>query len=294
MNLVASWAPGWQRLRSGRLGAGWMVVAAFFFALMSVFVKVGGHSFGALELLFYRTLFGALLLGGAMVARQRNPLTPNWRGHLQRSLIGYLSMGLLFYALTHLPLATAITLNYTSSLFFTLICLVRLKEPLTRTGALGLTVGFTGILLLLRPTVSGDMWFAAAMGLASGACAGLAVFQVRELGRMGEAPWRTVFWFFTVASLFGALLLALGPGFTPPTAETFWPLLGIGLTGMCGQLAMTRAYKDGSKFLVASFAYLTVAFSALLGVLLWGDVLPLEALAGILLIVFSGVLAARR
>lgn len=291
---AAYWAPGWQRLRSGRLGAGWMVVAALFFASMGVFVKAGSRYFGSVELLFYRTLFGLLLLGGMMVLRRRNPLTPNWRGHLKRSLIGYLSMGLLFYALTHLPLATAITLNYTSSLFFTLICLVRLKEPLTRSAALALAVGFVGILLLLRPTLGDDMWFAAAMGLASGACAGMAVFQVRELGQMGEAPWRTVFWFFAVSSLLGALLLTLGPGFTPLTATTVWPLLGIGLTGMCGQLAMTRAYKEGSKFLAASFAYLTVAFSALLGVLLWGDVLVVEAVAGILLIVFSGVLAARR
>ena len=284
----------WRRIRTGQLGAGWMLLAALFFALMSMFVKLGASSYGSVELLFWRTLIGAVCLGSVMAWRGQSPLTPLWLGHLKRSFIGYLSMSALFYALTRLPLSTAVTLNYTSSLFFALICVVKLKDHLTRPVLLALLSGFAGIVLLLHPTFSSDQWLAGLVGLGSGLCAGFAVFQVRELGKMGEPSWKVVFWFFTIASVFGFVWLMLGPGFSPLTRDTVWPLLGVGICGMLGQLFMTRAYKDGRKYLVASFAYLTVVFSVLLGMLLWGDALSVSGMLAMVLIVGSGILAAVR
>jgi len=283
-----------HRLRRGELGAGWMVVAAVFFALMGVFVKAGAQSFNSIELLFWRTLIGTLVLAVGIRARGLSLATPHWLGHVKRSFVGYLSMSALFYALTHLPLSTAVTLNYTSSLFFSLICVVKLKDRLSRPAALALGLGFLGIVLLLRPTFSSEQWLAGVIGLLSGVSAGFAVFQVRELGQMGEPSWRVVFWFFAIASLFGAVWLLVGPGFSPIGWSNVGSLLGVGICGMLGQLAMTMAYKVGSKYLVASFAYLTVVFSALLGVVLWGDALGVDAVLGMLLIVGSGLLAALR
>lgn len=282
------------RLRQGRLGSGWMVVAALCFALMSMFVKLGADAFGSTELLFWRTAIGALTLGAAMAWKRQSPRTPHWRGHIKRSFVGYMSMVALFYALTRLPLSTAVTLNYTSSLFFALLCVVKLKERLTSRTGLALLLGFVGIVILLRPTFSSAQWLAGLIGLLSGVSAGYAVFQVRELGRMGEPSWKVVFWFFSVSSLFGGVWLILGPGFSAVTADNVLPLLGVGVCGMLGQLAMTRAYKDGRKYLVASFAYLTVLFSVLLGVVLWGDPLSGWSLAAMALIVGSGLMAALR
>lgn len=282
------------RLRQGRLGSGWMVVAALCFALMSMFVKLGADAFGSTELLFWRTAIGALTLGAAMAWKRQSPRTPHWRGHIKRSFVGYMSMVALFYALTRLPLSTAVTLNYTSSLFFALLCVVKLKERLTPRTGLALLLGFVGIVILLRPTFSSAQWLAGLIGLLSGVSAGYAVFQVRELGRMGEPSWKVVFWFFSVSSLFGGVWLILGPGFSAVTADNVLLLLGVGVCGMLGQLAMTRAYKDGRKYLVASFAYLTVLFSVLLGVVLWGDPLSGWSLAAMALIVGSGLMAALR
>lgn len=271
-----------------------MLIAAGFFALLGVFVKLGSADFYPLEMLFYRTLFGALVLGLGCVLRGENPMTPNITGHLKRTLIGYVSMCALFYALAKLPLSTAITLNYTSSLFFVLVCVLRLKEPLEPRATLALVLGFVGILWLLQPTFNATLWFAGLIGLVSGVSAGVAVFQVRELGKMGEAPWRVVFWFFTLSSIIGWFVVYFGQGFHQLTWQTCGSLFGVGLCGLLGQLAMTRAYKDGSKFLVASFAYLTVVFSVLLGWLLWGDAIGWGGFAAMALVVFSGVLAARR
>jgi drug/metabolite transporter (DMT)-like permease len=287
-----AWRFHWSLPRS--LGAGWMLLAAGCFALLGVFVKQGSQHFYPLEILFYRTLFGALVLGVACLVRRTNPMTPNIVGHLKRTLIGYVSMCALFYVLSRLPLSTAITLNYTSSLFFVLVCAVRLKEPLEPRAMLALTLGFAGILWLLQPTFQASLWLAGLIGLASGASAGVAVYQVRELGKMGEAPWRVVFWFFALSSLIGWFVVYFSQGFHRLDWQSSGPLLGVGVSGLFGQLVMTRAYKEGSKFLVASFAYLTVVFSVLLGWLVWGDAIGWGAVCAMLLIVFSGVLAARR
>lgn len=93
--------------------------------------------------------------------------------------------------------------------------------------------------------------------------------------------------------MIGLVWLLLGPGFSAVTPANVWPLLGVGVFGMLGQLAMTRAYKEGRRYLVASFAYLTVVFSALLGVALWDDVLSVASLLAMGLIVSAGMLAAR-
>ncbi|MDC8760911.1 DMT family transporter [Janthinobacterium fluminis] len=276
------------------LGSGWMVVAALCFALMSACVKLGAGSFGSVELLFWRTSIGALALGGAMAWRRQTPWTPNWAAHARRSLVGYLALLATFYALIHLPLSTAVTLSYTSSLAFALLCIVKLRERPTAPMLLALALGFIGIVLLLRPSLTSAQWIAAMVGLASGVLGGVTLLQVCELGVLGEPSWRTVFWFFAISSAFGLAWLVAGPGFSPVTAGNVWPLLGVGVFGMLGQLTMTHAYQQGRKYLVASFAYLTVVFSALLGVCLWGDALNWEAALAMLLIVGSGLLAARR
>ncbi|MDF0605942.1 DMT family transporter [Neisseriaceae bacterium TC5R-5] len=285
---------GRRRLAEGRLGSGWMIVAALLFALMSMFAKQSTAAFGALELLFWRTAIGAVLLWPINRLWQRQPLrTPHWRGHLKRSVVGYLTMVAFFYSLTQLSLAASVTLNYTSSLFFALLCVLKLKERLTLSVLLALALGFIGIALLLQPTFSSAQWLGGLLGLLSGVLAGYAVFQVRELGEMGEPPTRVVFWFFSIASIVGGIIVLLGPGFSPINSTNIWPLLNMGVTGLLGQLAMTQAFKEGRKYLVASFSYLTVLFSALLGVWLWGDVLGLTAWLAMLLIVGSGLLAAR-
>ena len=71
-------------------------------------------------------------------------------------------------------------------------------------------------------------------------------------------------------------------------------LIAVGLTGLCGQLAVTRAFGKGAPLLTAALQYSTIIFAALLGVGFWGDYLDWLACAGILLIIFAGLLSVWR
>ena len=92
----------------------WMVLAAFLFASMGVCVKMGSGYFNPAELVFYRGVIGMGLLWG--IARATGvPLRTQYPGmHAWRSTIGVAALGAWFYAIAHLPLATAMTLNYMS------------------------------------------------------------------------------------------------------------------------------------------------------------------------------------
>ena len=287
-------ALSWQaRLKTGRLGSAWMVVASLLFGLMGVFVKAGSADFTAVELVFWRTALGLVLLGSVAVVRRQPVLTPHWPVHLKRGLFGYVSLLLYFYAVTQLSLATAVTLNYTSPLFLALLSVVLLGERLTPRLLFSLLVGFAGVALLLKPAVGGEQWLAGVLGLCSGLMAGMAYLHVRELGRLGEPEWRVVFWFTAISTLGGVVLMLVGPVHWP-TWNNVWILLGLGVTATLAQLALTRAYTEGRKFVVASLAYSTVGLSALLGWWVFGDALGTDAWLALGLIVASGIVASRR
>jgi len=276
-----------------RLGSAWMIVAAASFAAMSLLVAASSHQLGAVEILFYRTFIGLLVLLPPVLLGRERVATRHWPAHLKRSLAGYLSMAMLFYALAHLPLATAVTLNYTSSLSFAVCCVLLRGDRLSHPVKLALVLGFAGIVLILRPTFDQGQWLAGVVGLLSGAGAGLALFHVRELGELGERPAVTVFWLYFLSTVCGLAWVLLHGGFTPLALPDLGRLVVMGLLGLLGQLAMTRAYKEGRKFVVSSLAYLTVVFSALLGLVFGGQLLSMTALLGMAMIIGCGMLAAK-
>lgn len=276
-----------------RLGSGWMVVSAAMFALMGAFAKAAGNrfGFGFNELVFWRMLFGLLAIGLPEWWRGHSFRTPYLASHLNRSVTGSAALLLSFYAITHLPLATAVTLNYTSSLFLALLSFVFLKEKIAPMMLAALLLGFFGIIILLRPTFASSQQLAGWIGLASGLGAGWAYLQVRELSLLGEPSWRVVFYFCCVATVLSGLL-ACFQGWHPPTLPSLPYLFGLGAFGTLGQLAMTRAYQVGHKLTVASLSYLTVVFSTLLGIFWLGDDSSWHEITGMAVIVLAGVLGS--
>ena len=95
----------------------WMVLAAFFFATMAVCIKFASSDFDTMELVFYRGVVSVVFMGVVVRARGASLRTPVPMMHLWRSLIGVLSLGTWFYAIAHLPLPTAMTLNYMSGVW---------------------------------------------------------------------------------------------------------------------------------------------------------------------------------
>ena len=275
----------------------WMLLAAVLFATMGVCVKFASEHFHALDIVFYRGLVGVVVLGLVMKQQRVALRSPVPMMHFWRSLVGVVSLVGWFYSIGQLPLATAVTLNYTSSVWiatfllggavlFNQRSLSSTQTPLMFT----IVLGFVGVALVLRPTLSAGQLVGGMVGLLSGMFAALAYLQVASLARTGEPDSRTV-WYFSLGSVLagGLGMLVLGG-----TAWSGWHalwLLPIGLLALGGQLCMTRAYASGATLVVANLQYTGIVFASLYGVWIFGDRIDALAVLGIGLIIVSGVVA---
>jgi drug/metabolite transporter (DMT)-like permease len=269
-----------------------MLAAGLMFGCMGVFVKLGAQYFSDMELVFYRSFFG-LLLVYAIVRRQGGSLATNHiAGHLWRGVSGTVSLMLFFYCITALPLATAVTLNYTSPLFLTLLVMFVFREHFHIPLASVIALGFIGVVLLLHPTMERNQAIPGLLGLFSGLLAGIALFNVRQLGARGEPEWRVVFYFSLFAAIASGITMLFGT-IHSITLRSLPILLGLGGSATLAQLAMTRAYRLGQTTVVGSLSYSTIVFASLFGMVLWHEMLPLSGWMGMLLIIASGVLSLR-
>lgn len=275
----------------------WMVLASFLFATMAVGIKLASGSFSTFELIFYRGIVSIVFMGLVLRARGIRVRTQVPMMHVTRSTTGAVSLGLWFYAIAHLPVATAMTLNYMSGVWVAAFIVggALLYGKAERQGPLLFTVllGFVGVVMTLRPTIEQNQLFAGLLGLLSGISAALAYMQVAALGRIGEPDERTVF-FFGVGSAVAGLV---GMQFMPstPWEQVQWQhaawVIPIGVLASLGQWCMTRAYRKGSTLVVASMQYSGIVFAALFSLFLFGDQVTPMGWTGIAVIVTSGILA---
>ncbi|WP_293221985.1 DMT family transporter [Ottowia sp.] len=277
--------------------AAWMVAASLFFAGMGACIKFASDTYTPLEVVFYRGLISVLVVGVLARSRGVSLRTHVPMMHVWRNVVGVASLLAWFYAIAHLPLSTAITLNYMSGIWIAAFVIggtlalgkladVRRQGPLIGT----VMLGFGGVVLLLRPTLDQNQLFAGLVGLLGSLMAALAYMQVAALGRVGEPETRTVFYFSLAALVAGAGGMLVFGAHSLATPQALW-LLPMGLLGALGQLCMTRAYTHGSTIVVANLQYSGIVFGALLGMTLFGDHIPPLGWLGMALIIACGMAA---
>ncbi|MCD8515267.1 MAG: DMT family transporter [Burkholderiaceae bacterium] len=276
----------------------WMVAGAFLFATMGVCIKFASDHFNSFEIVAYRGLIGVVFLVFLTRSRGVSLRTHVPMMHFWRSVVGVTALVTWFYAISELPLATAMTLNYMSSIWIAAfllggaLLLQKSSTPIKQQGPLFITVlaGFAGVAMVLRPTFDEQQVLGGLSGLMSGLVSALAYLQVAALSRAGEPESRTVFYFSIGATVVGLAGMAVF-GFNAWTWPSALWLLPIGLLAVLGQLCMTRAYASGATLVVANLQYFGIAFAGVYGIVVFGDQLPLIGWAGMALIVACGIAA---
>lgn len=280
----------------------WMILSSFLFATMGVCVKFASEHFNSAELVFYRGMLGILFMAAyaraqGITLRTRYPAMHAWR-----SVIGVMSLSAWFYAIAHLPLATAMTLNYMSSVWIAAFLVggalmlgkAGQKGPSQGPLVLAILASFIGVVMLLRPAIDQNQTFAGLVGLMSGLGAAFAYMQVMAISRMGEPETRTVFYFAVGTAVAGALGM-LVMGITPWNWQHALWLPPLGILASLGQLTMTKAYSmsenHGGTLMVANLQYSGIVFAAIYSLILFGDNIPLIGWAGMALIIVSAIAA---
>jgi drug/metabolite transporter (DMT)-like permease len=260
------------------------------FAALGAVVKGASASLPGEVLVFFRNLFGALLLLPLLRLGGVPLRTPVLHLHLLRALFGVAALYGYFYVLARIPLSEAVLLTFSAPLFIPFLARLALGEAFGARAVGAALLGFVGLLLILKPG-TGLFRPEVLIGILSGTCAAAAMVCVRQLGRHREPATRVVFYFAVLASAISALPLAWAWRTPEPSA---WPVLvAIGVLASAGQYLLTRGYACAPAGQVGPFSYFSVLFSALLGWLLWSE-LP-DALSGLgaLLVIAAGVTALR-
>jgi len=275
-----------------------MVLASFLFALMGVCVKLASAHFGTGEIVMFRGLIGAVAMAVLLRVRGQSLRTAVPWMHVWRSIVGVSSLCLWFYAISGLPLATAMTLNYMSPIWMAMFLIggsvltggAKINPKLIAT----VLAGFVGVAAILRPSIDRDQLWYGVVGFGSGMLSAMAYLQITALGRIGEPETRVVFYFSCGGALAGLALTLLNGGLSPwHDWKAACLVLAVGLFATAAQLAMTRAFAIGRPLVNASLQYLGIVFAFAFGVLLFDDPVHPLALAGMVLVVGAGITATR-
>jgi S-adenosylmethionine uptake transporter len=244
---------------------------------------------------FYRGIVSVVFMAVVLRASGTALRTPVPMMHVWRSAIGILSLSAWFYAIAHLPVATAMTLNYMSGVWVAAFIVGGglLYGQAQRQGPLLGTVllGFIGVVMTLRPTIDQNQLFAGDWPALRHGC-GTGLHAGHGAGKVGEQV-RTTF-YFSVGTIVVGAVGALFTDFTPWSEVSFtaaaW-VIPIRVLASLGQWCMTRAYSHGATLVVASMQYSGIVFAAIYSLALFGDQIAPIGWAGIAVIVTSGILA---
>lgn len=272
-----------------------MLFAALAFSVMGPLVKAVAPHIPAGESVFARAL-GGLGLSYWMVKRAGvSPWGRDRRLLLLRGVFGTISLIAYFEALTKLPLADATAIMYTNPIWTAFLARRVQREPLSPRVLGASLASLVGVVLIARPSFlfgAGDV----ALPLVPVLLALLAAFgsaaayvTVREVSKT-DHPLVIVFWFTLVALPASVPGLAAAPVW--PTAGEWLGLAGVAISVQVGQVFLTRSLELEPAGRATSVSYVQVVFAFLWGVLVFGEALRAEAVAGATLIVASALLVA--
>ena len=263
------------------------------FSTMGALLKLASvEGMNAPELVFYRSLFSLpVVLFWVLKMESLAALKPNRPlAHLWRSIIGLLSMGLVFQALILLPLAEATAINFTAPIFATILSFLILREDVRVHRWTAVLVGFLGVLVVARPGGSSLPILGVAIGLIGALCQAGVTTTLRQIQR-SENIAAIVFWFAVAGIAVGGLLMPFFGHVHGPKA--FALVVAGGLAGGAGQLLMTTSLRAPVS-VVSPFDYLQIVGATVYGWLLFSDVPTFHMIVGTILIAGSGLYTAWR
>lgn len=271
---------------------GLMLLSMFCFAVVDALAKVVALKYPANEVTFFRMAFG--VLPAFLLCLRGRPLAQRWRqldvrGQSIRALTLLGSSALFFAGLPYVPLSEAISIAYSEALLVIVLAPLLLGERLLPRNALAALLGFLGVLMVVKPDNAEASLVGPALLVASAFFGALSMIQIRRI-RATDDSTTTVLYFTVVGTLVTGATLPFS--WRAPSLPDLGLMLALGLLATLGQLLFTIAVRRAHAATLAPYTYTSIIWASLLGYLIWGEVLSLLSLLGILLIVGSAVVVA--
>jgi drug/metabolite transporter (DMT)-like permease len=261
-----------------------MLWAVFFFALMNVCAK-GLQEYPTMEIVFFRCVISILLSFWWL-----KQVSVSWKGThtlqlIGRGMAGTTALYLFFLTIQHMPLATAVTIQYLSPIFTALLAIVMLKESIKPIQWLFFGLSFLGVAMLkgLDERVS---WLYFALGILSAFFSGIAYVLVRSL-KGKEHPLVVVFYFQIVGTVVGGGFSLTN--FRIPHGWEWTLLLAVGLFAHFGQVNLTKAIQGEKVGIISSLNFFGAIFASIFGWLLFNEAVTRGNVAAMAMVI-AGVM----
>jgi drug/metabolite transporter (DMT)-like permease len=268
-------------------GIRYMAIGAFWFSVMSVFVKLAGRTVPSMEIVMYRGLV-TLVLSYWVLRRERvHPIFGVQRRLLlMRGVFGSLALSCFIFSLTHLPLGEATLIQYTNPVFAIVLAALWYHERIGKRELWVLAASFVGVLLITRPVLlfGGNaagidpVWALIALGGA--VFSGTAYAIIRRLGAENS---RVVVFYLPLLQI--PMSLPFMNGWRMPSAWEWALLIGAGIATQLAQTYMTRGLQTERTARATTTGYLQIVFAAVWAVLIFRERFSLWTVLGAVVIV---------
>ena len=278
-----------------------MLLSTIGFGLMAVTIRLASKTESTLEIAFFRNFFGLiallpLLLGPALrtsdprAAFRKTVHTTRLSRYGVRALIGMIGMFLGFWSIANLPLSQAIALAYSSPIFVTIAAVLMLGEVVRVRRWMAVLIGFTGMLVIVRP-LSHAFTLGSLVAVAAAITSAIVAIQIKELSTT-DSPDTIVFWTYMLWVPM-SLVAALFQWHWPQGITWLWLAL-TGLLGTVGQVMWTRALKLGEVSALTPISFVQLIVVTIAGWLMFGEEIDRWTLLGAAIIFASTVYIAHR
>jgi drug/metabolite transporter (DMT)-like permease len=261
-----------------------MLAATFFFSIMNVCIKKISH-IPPMETTFFRCLVSMLF---CLVIISRDKL--DWKGSnrimlIARGVAGTTAIVTFIFTLQHMPLAPAVTIQYTSPIFTTLIAVLVLREQVKWIQYIFFALSFAGVILIkgFDSSISAGYLM---LGLFSAFCSGIAYNLVRSL-KEKEHPMIIVLHFQLVGTIIG--FAGCFFDWRMPQGSDWTYLLLTGILTQLGQINLTKSLQSERIAITTSLNYLGILYALAFGVFFFSESYTASIITGIILVV-AGVL----
>lgn len=246
------------------------------------------------EFIFVRSLF-ALVIFAILTPRFMGGFkaihTRRWKWHVLRSILAMGAMFGFFYGLAHMPLVNALTLGFTAPLMMTALSAIFLGDHVGWRRWLGVSVGFIGVLIILRPG-SQPIDTATVAVLIAAFCYGCQHITARHLGQT-ESLLSLSTYVIVGPLILSSVLMIDGNWITPDTKG--WILMfGAGVCSAGAWFGFINGYRRASPAILAPLEYTALIGGAIAGFLIWDEVPDRYVVLGALIIIASGIFVVYR
>ena len=261
-----------------------MLVAGVFFALMNVSVKFIPH-IPAIEIILFRSLFSFIFSFLVLNHQGISVFGNNKKLLIIRGIVGSIGLISFFYTLQKIPLASAVTMQYLSPIFTTILGVFLVKERVKPIQFLFFGISFAGVLVLQGFDARVNLWYGA-IGIISALFSGLAYNVIRKL-KNTEHPLVIIFYFPLVTLPIAGLISYFT--WVQPVGWDWAILLWIGVCTQTAQYFMTVAYQNANVSKVSSLSYIGILYALFFGFIFFGETFGIMSYFGMAL-VLTGIL----